>query len=161
MPRDHGRLPAPSVGDRVSITGANVDDMEHAWAEIHPVWALSINGGAVYRSGPQYGGSPDWARSSNATRTCRTNAGNPCTGYGGTTASSSAEQTATTRSAPTTPSGGGAGCTPGYSPCIPPGPDIDCAGGSGNGPRYVTGPVKVTGSDPYDLDANGDGLGCE
>ncbi len=44
-------------------------------------------------------------------------------------------------------------CTPGYSPCIPPGPDVDCAGGSGNGPRYVQGPVYVTGSDPYGLDA--------
>jgi hypothetical protein len=52
-------------------------------------------------------------------------------------------------------------CTPGYRPCIPPGPDVDCAGGSGNGPRYVVGPVYVTGSDPYDLDRDGDGVGCE
>lgn len=52
-------------------------------------------------------------------------------------------------------------CTPGYSPCIPPGPDVDCAGGSGNGPRYVHGPVYVTGSDPYDLDRDGDGVACE
>lgn len=52
-------------------------------------------------------------------------------------------------------------CTPGYSPCIPPGPDVDCAGGSGNGPRYVQGPIMVTGSDPYDLDRDGDGIGCE
>ena len=51
-------------------------------------------------------------------------------------------------------------CTPGYDPCIPPGPDVDCAGGTGNGPRYVTGPVYVTGSDPYDLDRDGDGVGC-
>ena len=48
----------------------------------------------------------------------------------------------------------------GYNPCIEPGPDVDCAGGSGNGPRY-TGPVTVTGSDPYDLDRDGDGRGCE
>jgi len=48
----------------------------------------------------------------------------------------------------------------GYSPCIPPGPDVDCAGGSGNGPRYV-GLVHVYGSDPYGLDSDGDGLGCE
>ena len=34
------------------------------------------------------------------------------------------------------------------------------AGGSGNGPKY-TGPVRVTGSDPYDLDRDGDGVGCE
>jgi hypothetical protein len=36
----------------------------------------------------------------------------------------------------------------GYSPCLPPGPDVDCAGGSGSGPRYVQGPVYVNGSDP-------------
>lgn len=49
----------------------------------------------------------------------------------------------------------------GYSPCLPPGPDVDCAGGSGNGPRYVNGPVSVNGSDPYGLDSDGDGVGCE
>ena len=54
-----------------------------------------------------------------------------------------------------------AACTPGYSPCIPPGPDVDCAGGSGNGPRYVQGPITVTGSDPYGLDSDHDGIGCE
>ena len=53
-----------------------------------------------------------------------------------------------------------ANCTPGYSPCLTPAPDYDCAGGSGNGPAY-TGPVRVTGSDPYDLDADGDGYACE
>jgi hypothetical protein len=52
-------------------------------------------------------------------------------------------------------------CTPGYNPCIPPGPDVDCAGGSGDGPRYVEGPVRVTGSDPYGLDRDHDGIGCE
>jgi hypothetical protein len=52
-------------------------------------------------------------------------------------------------------------CTPGYSPCIPPGPDVDCAGGSGNGPRYVQGPVIVNGGDPYGLDSDHDGIGCE
>jgi hypothetical protein len=51
-------------------------------------------------------------------------------------------------------------CTPGYSPCLPPASDYDCAGGSGNGPKY-TGPVRVTGSDPYDLDRDGDGTGCD
>jgi hypothetical protein len=49
----------------------------------------------------------------------------------------------------------------GYSPCIPPGGDVDCAGGSGDGPRYVNGPVYVNGSDPYDLDRDGDGVACE
>lgn len=51
-------------------------------------------------------------------------------------------------------------CTPGYEPCLPPADDYDCAGGSGNGPAY-TGRVSVFGSDPYDLDADGDGVGCE
>ena len=51
-------------------------------------------------------------------------------------------------------------CTPGYSPCLAPASDYDCAGGAGNGPAY-TGFVRVTGSDPYDLDADGDGLACE
>jgi hypothetical protein len=52
-------------------------------------------------------------------------------------------------------------CTPGYSPCLPPASDYDCAGGSGNGPEYVYGTVRVTGSDQYGLDADGDGIGCE
>ncbi|MEK7638560.1 MAG: hypothetical protein AAB388_00185 [Patescibacteria group bacterium] len=38
--------------------------------------------------------------------------------------------------------------------------DYDCAGGSGNGPNY-TGPVRVNGSDPFDLDRDDDGWGCE
>ena len=52
-------------------------------------------------------------------------------------------------------------CTPGYSPCLPSASDYDCAGGSGNGPKYVAGPVRVSGSDPYDLDRDGDGTGCD
>lgn len=56
--------------------------------------------------------------------------------------------------------GSGGSCTPGYSPCLPPASDYDCAGGSGNGPEY-TGRVRVTGSDPYDLDRDNDGWGCE
>lgn len=54
-----------------------------------------------------------------------------------------------------------ANCTAGYRPCIAPGSDVDCYGGSGNGPRYVRGPVYVTGSDPYRLDADHDGVACE
>ncbi len=52
-------------------------------------------------------------------------------------------------------------CTAGYDPCIPPGSDVDCAGGSGNGPRYVQGPVYVSGPDVYDLDRDGNGVGCQ
>jgi hypothetical protein len=52
-------------------------------------------------------------------------------------------------------------CNPNYSGCVPNDSDVDCAGGSGNGPSYVSGPVQVIGSDPYDLDRDGDGLACE
>lgn len=38
--------------------------------------------------------------------------------------------------------------------------DYDCAGGSGDGPKY-TGFVHVVGYDEYGLDADNDGLGCE
>ncbi|MFB9387545.1 hypothetical protein ACFFTK_30755 [Pseudonocardia petroleophila] len=55
----------------------------------------------------------------------------------------------------------GGGCDPNYSGCVPIASDVDCAGGSGNGPAYVSGPVRVTGSDIYGLDADDDGVGCE
>jgi hypothetical protein len=58
------------------------------------------------------------------------------------------------------PSGRGGSCTPGYSPCLPPASDYDCQGGEGDGPRF-TGPVTVTGTDPYGLDDDGDHKGCE
>jgi hypothetical protein len=57
-------------------------------------------------------------------------------------------------------SGGTTSCTSGYSPCLPPAFDYDCSGGSGDGPEY-TGTVTVTGSDPYGLDSDNDGVGCE
>jgi hypothetical protein len=54
------------------------------------------------------------------------------------------------------------GCTRNYTPCVPDDPvDVDCAGGSGNGPSYVTGPVRVIGKDVYGLDADHNGVGCE
>lgn len=54
-------------------------------------------------------------------------------------------------------------CDPNYADaCVPAGvPDVDCAGGSGNGPYYITGPVRVIGNDHYGLDGNNDGVGCE
>ncbi|XRQ13298.1 G5 domain-containing protein [Actinomadura welshii] len=53
-------------------------------------------------------------------------------------------------------------CHPNYSgACVPIASDVDCAGGSGNGPKYVSGPVRVVGDDVYDLDSDGDGTACE
>ena len=52
-------------------------------------------------------------------------------------------------------------CDPNYSGCVPIASDVDCSGGSGNGPAYTRGPVQVIGTDIYDLDRDGDGWGCE
>ena len=53
-------------------------------------------------------------------------------------------------------------CDPNYSGgCVPIASDVDCAGGKGNGPAYVRGPVQVVGKDIYGLDADHDGIGCE
>jgi endonuclease YncB( thermonuclease family) len=65
--------------------------------------------------------------------------------------------------APTRVSGGGGNCHPSYEgECLDPDlSDYDCASGSGNGPGYVYGTVEVVGYDEYELDRDGDGLGCE
>ncbi|MET8040071.1 G5 domain-containing protein [Micromonospora sp. NPDC005215] len=52
-------------------------------------------------------------------------------------------------------------CDPNYSGCVPIASDVDCAGGSGNGPAYVSGPIRVIGDDIYDLDRDGDGTACD
>ncbi|MEH6740792.1 MAG: hypothetical protein V7695_19935 [Sulfitobacter sp.] len=54
-------------------------------------------------------------------------------------------------------------CDPNYQnpPCVPIASDVDCAGGRGNGPAYVAGPVNVIGTDIYGLDRDKDGIGCE
>ena len=53
-------------------------------------------------------------------------------------------------------------CDPNYSgACVPIAYDVECAGGSGNGPAYVSGPVRVTGTDIYGLDRDGDGIACD
>jgi uncharacterized membrane protein len=54
-------------------------------------------------------------------------------------------------------------CHPGYrGACLKRNAgDYDCAGGSGNGPNYVRGPIRVVGSDPFDLDRDGDGIACD
>jgi hypothetical protein len=57
--------------------------------------------------------------------------------------------------------GSSPGCDPNYSGCVPIASDVDCAGGGGNGPAYVQGPIRVIGSDIYGLDGDGDGIACE
>jgi hypothetical protein len=53
-------------------------------------------------------------------------------------------------------------CDPNYSgACVPIASDVDCAGGTGNGPAYVEGPVRIIGTDIYRLDSDGDRVGCE
>jgi hypothetical protein len=59
---------------------------------------------------------------------------------------------------PPAPTGG---CDGNYTGCVPIASDVDCQGGTGNGPAYVAGPVQVVGSDVYGLDSDGDGVGCE
>jgi hypothetical protein len=43
---------------------------------------------------------------------------------------------------------------------VPIASDVDCEGGSGDGPAY-TGYVTVIGTDVYGLDSDGDGDACE
>jgi hypothetical protein len=50
----------------------------------------------------------------------------------------------------------GAGCEPGYSPCLPRVTDLNC-----DDIPASKKPVRVTGSDPYRLDGDGDGWGCD
>jgi hypothetical protein len=54
-------------------------------------------------------------------------------------------------------------CDPAYpDACLHDGiGDYDCAGGSGNGPNYVEGPIRVLPPDPFGLDSDHDGIGCE
>jgi len=53
-------------------------------------------------------------------------------------------------------------CDPNYEgACLDPNSsDYDCEGGSGDGPDY-TGTVTVVGDDHFDLDRDGDGVGCQ
>ena len=44
-------------------------------------------------------------------------------------------------------------CMAGYEPCLPIVADLDCG--------EIGHPVTVTGSDPYRLDRDGDGIGCD
>jgi hypothetical protein len=60
------------------------------------------------------------------------------------------------------PATGAPSCDSNYTgACVPVASDVDCEGGSGNGPAYVSGPVTVVGDDIYKLDRDGNGVGCE
>ena len=55
---------------------------------------------------------------------------------------------------PASAEGSGGGCAAGYNPCVPPfPPDRNC--------DDADGPIIVTGSDPHELDSDGDGVACE
>jgi micrococcal nuclease len=57
--------------------------------------------------------------------------------------------------APSPPAAGN--CHPSYTPCLPVTGDLDCIDVRALG----VAPVRVAGSDPYRLDGDGDGFGCE
>ena len=77
-------------------------------------------------------------------------------------ASSTRVEPTTTTAAPTTAtSTTPPSCHPNYSGCVPIDSDVDCAGGSGDGPSYVRGPIRVLGADVDRLDANHDGTASE
>jgi hypothetical protein len=63
---------------------------------------------------------------------------------------------------PTPPKEEPAKCDPNYEgACLDPSSsDYDCEGGSGDGPDY-TGTVRVVGDDPFGLDRDRDGIGCD
>ena len=157
MARDGGHLPAPSVGDAISLVGAWVKDTQHGWNELHPVWSIALNGGRVSHSGPQFGGTPAADRSENAGEDCRTNGGRRCPGYGPTPSREASPSPRVRRhSGSSAESSSGGGCAAGYSPCLPAAGDLDC----GDIPSNKK-PVRVTGGDPYGLDRDGGGVGCD
>jgi hypothetical protein len=66
--------------------------------------------------------------------------------------------------------GGGGGGIDGNGECDPSYPDdcldtnaidYDCANREGDGPKYVSGPLRAPPPDPFGLDDNYDGIGCE
>lgn len=73
-----------------------------------------------------------------------------------TSGSSEARAAPTNTTPAATAAGASQKCEPGYSPCLPVVADLNCS----DIPASKK-PVRVTGSDPYRLDADHDGLGCE
>jgi hypothetical protein len=136
MPRDRRHLPAPLAGQRLAVTGAYVNDTEHGWAEIHPVFLLSIDGGPRHRSGPRFGGSPPAARSYDALSLCASEGGG-CGAYGGGSGGEGG--------------GGGSGTR-----------DADCADfPTQSAAQHYFVDHGGPSQDPSGLDADGDGVACE
>jgi len=52
-------------------------------------------------------------------------------------------------------------CDPNYSGCVPVASDVDCAGGEGDGPAYLSGTAEVIGTDIYGLDRDDNGVACD
>jgi hypothetical protein len=52
-------------------------------------------------------------------------------------------------------------CDHNYTGCVPVALDVDCASGSGNGPAYLDHPVRVIGTDVYDLDRDRNRIACD
>ncbi len=151
-------LLAVSAASNLSKSDKDAAEWFPARAEANCLWAST-----VVQVKAEWGLSVDEAEAGALGNLLRT-----CSDYvAPTTTTTAPPPTTTTTVRPITlapsPPPPTSGCTSGYSPCIPPGGDVDCAGGSGNGPRYVQGPVRVDpgGGDPYDLDRDGDGWGCD
>lgn len=143
MARDGGHLPEPESGQHLDLVGAYVNDLQHDWAEIHPVWSVSINSGPPATSGPRYGGSPDEARSYNAEGECRTQAGTVCRGYGSGSYSEEA-------SGQGKPKGGGEQSASANK-------DYNCSDFA----TQAEAQKYLLPGDPYRLDANHDGRACD
>ena len=77
-----------------------------------------------------------------------------------TTAASTTTVAPTPTQAQPLPSSGR--CHPSYAPCVPVAEDVDCAGGEGDGPEFVEGPITITGADVYGLDGRPTNrVGCD
>lgn len=48
IPLDQPHIPRPYVGERLTVTGAYVDDRDHGWREIHPAWIVNGHGTPHY-----------------------------------------------------------------------------------------------------------------
>lgn len=96
------------------------------------------------------------AASAEAVAAARGLHGPPCGGGGGGTTTPTpapAPGPATAAAVATSPGAGPAVCHPNYDPCLPIVEDLNCSA--------VDGPVRVLGADPYHLDGDGNGMGCQ